>query len=45
MMQMKKNMYYKNIELDDVKNMMKKTCIMKKQKNSHLMMQMKQNMY
>ena len=33
-MQMEKNMYYKNIALDDVE----KTCIIK---TSHLMMQMK----
>ena len=52
-MQMKKNMYYKNIALDDVDEktciiktlhlmmQMKKTCIIK---TLHLMMQMK-NMY
>ena len=39
-MKMKKNMYYKNIALDDVdeKNMYYK-------KTLHLMMQMKRNMY
>ena len=37
MMQMKKNMYYKNIELDNVDE---KTCIIKA---SHLMMQMKKH--
>ena len=37
MMQMKKNMYYKNITLDDVDE---KTCIIK---TLHLMMQMKKH--
>ena len=37
-MQMEKNMYYKNIALDDVDE--KKTCIIK---TSHLMMQMKKH--
>ena len=37
MMQMKKNMYYKNIELDNVDE---KTCIIK---TLHLMMQMKKH--
>ena len=36
-MQMKQNMYYKNIELDNVDE---KTCIIKA---SHLMMQMKKH--
>ena len=43
-MQMKKNMYYKNIALDDVEKHVKKTCIMKKtciKKTPHLKMQMK----